>query len=257
VKDWSDGTDLAYLRELVTYWRGSYDWRAQEARLNAFPQFTARIGERDIHFVHVRGKGTNPVPLVITHGWPGSFIEMLDLIPRLTDPERFGGDPADAFDVVVPSLPGYGFSSRPAHPGTTPQAIADTWVALMIALGYDRFGAQGGDWGAAVSTHLGMDHAQRLIGVQLNFLMRGYLPSQRSVTLSLSKGAPRVRTRARAYPIDARSRSPAKPALHARGPASYRGPRRSDGVRRPRLVAGPVQCGRPARPRRVPLAPAP
>jgi pimeloyl-ACP methyl ester carboxylesterase len=141
----------------------------------------ARIGDRDIHFVHVRGTGTNPVPLVVTHGWPGSFIEMLDLIPRLTDPERFGGDPADAFDVVVPSLPGYGFSSRPAHPGTTPQAIANTWVALMTALGYDRFGAQGGDWGAAVSTHLGMDHAERLIGVHLNFLMRGYLPSRQDL----------------------------------------------------------------------------
>jgi pimeloyl-ACP methyl ester carboxylesterase len=181
VTDWSDGTDLAYLRELVTFWRESYDWRAQEARLNAFPQFMARIGDRDIHFVHVRGKGTTPVPLVVTHGWPGSFIEMLDLIPRLTDPERFGGDPADAFDVVVPSLPGYGFSSRPAHPGTTPQAIANTWVALMTALGYDRFGAQGGDWGAAVSTHLGMDHAERLIGVHLNFLMRGYLPSRQDL----------------------------------------------------------------------------
>jgi pimeloyl-ACP methyl ester carboxylesterase len=181
VTDWSDGTDLAYLRELVEHWCDRYDWRAQEARLNAFPQFIARIGNQDVHFVHVCGKGTSPVPLIVTHGWPGSFVEMLGLIGRLTDPERFGGDSADAFDVVVPSLPGYGFSSRPAQPGTTPQAIADTWVALMVALGYERFGAQGGDWGAAVSTHLGIDHAERLIGVHLNFLMRNYLPARHDV----------------------------------------------------------------------------
>jgi pimeloyl-ACP methyl ester carboxylesterase len=178
VSDWSDGTDLAYLRELVTYWCDRYDWRSHEARLNAFPQFMARIEDRDVHFIHVRGKGTNPVPLIVTHGWPGSFVEMLELIPRLTDPERFGGNSADAFDVVVPSLPGYGFSSRPPRPGTTPKAIADTWVALMTALGYERFGAQGGDWGSGVSTHLGIDHADHLIGVHLNFLMRAYLPSR-------------------------------------------------------------------------------
>jgi pimeloyl-ACP methyl ester carboxylesterase len=181
VDDWSDGTDVAYLRESLTYWRDEFDWRAQEARLNAVPQFVARIGDQDVHFVHVRGRGPKPMPLIITHGWPGSFIEMLDVIPRLTDPERFGGDAHDAFDVVVPSLPGYGFSSAPARPGTGPKRIAELWVDLMSALGYDRFAAQGGDWGAAVSTHLGVDWADRLIGVHLNFMMRAFLPSRRTV----------------------------------------------------------------------------
>jgi pimeloyl-ACP methyl ester carboxylesterase len=181
VHDWSDGMDLAFLRKLVSYWQDEFDWRLQEARLNAFPQFLARIGERDVHFVHVSGKGPKPLPLIVSHGWPGSFIEMLDLIPRLTDPERFGGDPADSFDVVVPSLPGYGFSEAPAQPGTTPKQIADTWADLMSALGYNRFGAQGGDWGSAVSTHLGIDHSDRLIGVHLNYFMQAFLPRPESV----------------------------------------------------------------------------
>jgi pimeloyl-ACP methyl ester carboxylesterase len=181
VNDWSDGTDIAYLREIVNYWRDSFDWPAQEARLNAFPQFVARIGDQDVHFVHVRGRGPKPMPLIITHGWPGSFIEMLDVIPRLTDPERFGGDARDAFDVVVPSLPGYGFSSAPTRPGTGPKRIAELWVELMSALGYDRFAAQGGDWGAAVSTDLGIDWTDRVIGVHLNFMMRAFLPSRRRV----------------------------------------------------------------------------
>ena len=186
VDDWSDGTDLAYLRKLVEYWRDGFDWRAQEAHLNTFPQFVTRVGELDVHFVHVRGTGPKPLPLVLTHGWPGSFVEMLEVLPRLTDPQRFGGDPNDAFDVVVPSLPGYGFSGRPKRPGMAPKQIADTWTGLMSALGYDRFGAQGGDWGAAVSTHLGIDHADRLIGVHLNFLMRAYLPSRSAIAADVA-----------------------------------------------------------------------
>jgi pimeloyl-ACP methyl ester carboxylesterase len=185
IGDWSDGTDLTYLRELVTYWRDEFDWRAQEARLNAFPQFVVHLGERSVHFVHVRGNGPNPMPLIVTHGWPGSFVEMLELIPRLTDPARFGGDAADAFDVVVPSLPGYGFSSQPSQPGTTPAAIARTWADLMRALGYERFGAQGGDWGSGVSSHLGIDHPERTIGVHLNYVMRGFLPSRRDLGASI------------------------------------------------------------------------
>jgi len=178
VRDWSDGTDLGYLRELIGYWRTGFDWRAQEARLNAFPQFVVAVAGREIHLVHVRGKGAKPFPLVVSHGWPGSFVEMLDLVPRLTDPVRFGGDPNDAFDVVVPSLPGYGFSERPALPGTTPARIADVWAQLMGALGYDRFGAQGGDWGSAISTHLGIAHSERVAGVHLNYVMRGFLPAR-------------------------------------------------------------------------------
>lgn len=183
--DWSDGTDLAYVRELVAYWRDRFDWRLQEARLNAFPQFLVRVAGRDVHVLHVRGKGPEPLPLIVSHGWPGSFVEMLDLVPRLTDPERFGGDSRDAFDVVVPSLPGYGFSERPAAPGTTAAVIADLWAGLMGVLGYERFGAQGGDWGAAISTHLGIEHPKRVVGVHLNYVMRAFLPSRDSLGTSV------------------------------------------------------------------------
>ena len=176
VHDWSDGTDLAYLRDLLTYWRERFDWRAQEAALNALPHFLVRAGGTDVHVLHVRGRGPAPLPLIVSHGWPGSFVEMLELVPRLTDPARFGGDPRDAFDVVVPSLPGYGFSAGPAAVGTTPQRIAALWTEVMTALGYERFGAQGGDWGSAVSTHLGIDYPKRVAGVHLNFVMRGFLP---------------------------------------------------------------------------------
>jgi pimeloyl-ACP methyl ester carboxylesterase len=178
VGDWSDGTDLAYMRELIAYWHDGFDWRAQEARLNAFPQFLVSVDGSDVHVVRVRGNGPAPLPLVVSHGWPGSFVEMLDLVPRLADPQRFGGDPRDAFDVVVPSLPGYGFSEKPPAPGTTPAVIADKWAGLMTALGYQRFGAQGGDWGSAVSTYLGIGHPERVVGVHLNYVMRGFLPSR-------------------------------------------------------------------------------
>ncbi len=172
---WEDGTDLAYLRELVDYWIERFDWRAQEARLNAFPQFRVQLDGFGIHVIHVRGKGPAPLPLILTHGWPGSVFEMLNIVPRLTDPERYGGRPEDAFDLVVPSLPGYGFSDRPRSPGMNPHTIADLWADLMSALGYERFGAQGGDWGAGVSTQLAIAHPQRLIGVHLNYMMRSFL----------------------------------------------------------------------------------
>jgi len=181
VHDWSDGTDTAYLHELLAYWRDTFDWRAQEARLNAFPHFKVRVAGRDVHVLHARGSGVVPLPLILSHGWPGSFAEMLDLVPRLTNPERFGGDPRDAFDVVVPSLPGYGFSERPTAPGTTAAVIADVWAELMTTLGYERFGAQGGDWGSAISTHLGIQHAERVAGVHLNYMFRAFLPSRRSL----------------------------------------------------------------------------
>jgi pimeloyl-ACP methyl ester carboxylesterase len=181
VSDWSDGTDLGYLRGLCDHWASGFDWRKQEARLNAFPQVRVRLGEHEIHALHVEGKGPAPMPLVLTHGWPGSVFEMLDILPRLTDPASFGGDPRDAFDVVVPSLPGYGFSSAPTKPGTSPSAIAALWIDLMSALGYQRFAAQGGDWGGIVSTCLGIEHPDRLIGVHLNFLGRVFLPSRASL----------------------------------------------------------------------------
>ncbi len=168
---WRYGTDLAYLRELVAYWRDRYDWRAEEARLNQLHHFRARVGGLAIHFIHERGVGPRPLPLVVTHGWPGSVAEFTKIIPLLTDPGRHGGDPADAFDVVAPSMPGYGFSERPSAPGMDPERIAALWAELMSGLGYARFGAQGGDWGAIVSTYLGARHAGAVLGVHLNMVV--------------------------------------------------------------------------------------
>lgn len=160
---WRDGTDLAYLREVVDYWRDTYDWRRAEVRLNAFPQVRVDCGGIRIHALHVRGTGPAPLPLVMTHGWPGSFVEMLAIAPRLTEPAAYGADPADAFDLVIPSLPGYGFSDRPRSGGTAPRTIARMWLELMSALGYERFGAQGGDWGSAVSLELAIAAPDRLV----------------------------------------------------------------------------------------------
>ncbi len=166
---WTYGTNLAYLKELVAYWRDRYDWRAAEAKLNELPQFTATVNGLDLHFVHARGKGPSPVPLLFSHGWPGSFWEVSKIIGPLTDPAAHGGDPADAFDVVAPSLPGYGFSQDPAAPGMTPAAMADLFASLMTdVLGYRRFGAQGGDWGASITSRLGYAHADKLTGIHLN-----------------------------------------------------------------------------------------
>jgi pimeloyl-ACP methyl ester carboxylesterase len=168
---WAYGTDVAYLQQLVDYWHTGFDWRAQEARLNTFPQYQARLCDIDLHFLHVPGQGPAPCPLLLLHGWPGSVFEFLDLIPRLSDPARFGGDPADAFTVVAPSLPGYGLSFTRGQPRFGIEAIADCVAALMRdVLGYSRFAAQGGDWGAFVASRLGATHADRLIGIHLNLL---------------------------------------------------------------------------------------
>jgi len=168
---WAYGTDVAYLKQLVAYWRDDFDWRAQEARLNAFPQFKAPVQGIDLHFLHVEGRGPKPLPLLLSHGWPGSVFEFIDLIPRLTDPARFGGDPADAFTVVAPSLPGYGLSFAPGQPRFGLEAIADCFAELMTAvLGHQRFAAQGGDWGAFVTSRLGTVHADKLIGLHVNLL---------------------------------------------------------------------------------------
>ena len=168
---WAYGTDVAYMEELVAYWRTHFSWRAQEARLNAFPQFKVPLHGIDVHFLRVEGKGPAPCPLLLSHGWPGSVFEFLDIIPRLTDPARFGGDPADAFTVIAPSLPGYGLSFTPGQRRFSVEMMADCLAELMtVVLGYDRFAAQGGDWGAYVTSRLGAVHADRLIGIHLNLL---------------------------------------------------------------------------------------
>jgi len=167
---WDYGTDLAFMRELCGYWAADYDWRAHERALNELPQFLLKLSGRDVHFIHARGRGPAPLPLVVTHGWPSCFYEMHKIVGPLSDPAAHGGDPADAFHVVAPSLPGYGFSERPSTRGVSIDTVADTWVLLMQSLGYERFGAQGGDWGAAVNSALGHRHAERLVGLHYNML---------------------------------------------------------------------------------------
>jgi microsomal epoxide hydrolase len=167
---WAYGTDVGYLKQLVDYWRTGFDWRAQEAQLNAFPQFTLPLHDIDLHFLHVEGKGPAPYPLLLLHGWPGSVFEFFEIIPRLTDPARFGGDPADAFTVVAPSLPGFGLSFKAGQKRFGAEAIADCVADLMQALGYRRFAVQGGDWGAFIASRMGYTHADKLAGIHLNFL---------------------------------------------------------------------------------------
>ncbi len=164
------------LRDLIEFWRDGFDWRAAEGRLNRYSQFRTKLGGGWVHFIHERGRGPRPLPLVITHGWPGSVFEMLELIPRLIDPGRVGAAIEDSFDVVVPSLPGYGFSDPPAAPGMHPGRIAELWLDLMDQLGYDRFGAQGGDWGASVATRLALREPGRVAGIHLNYLPGSYRP---------------------------------------------------------------------------------
>lgn len=173
---WEAGTDNTWLRDLCGYWRDGYDWRAQEASLNAHPHLLVTCGGLDIHCVVVAGRGPDPLPLVATHGWPSTFFEFLHVVGPLTDPAAHGADPADAFDLVVPSLPGYGFSSAPRTPGVGAARVADIWVELMSSLGYERFGSHGGDWGAAVSTALGARHPERMIGVHLTMAAPPIVP---------------------------------------------------------------------------------
>jgi len=176
---WRYGTDLAYMKELVAYWRDRYDWRAHEARLNSLPQFTVPIGRVDLHFAQLRGVGPKPMPLLLSHGWPGSIWEFHKLIPMLTDPGAHGADPADAFTVVAPSLPGYAFSFKPDQPRLGIAEIADVFARLMTdVLGYKRFGAQGGDWGAFITSRLGLAYGSRLAGIHLTLLglRRGLAP---------------------------------------------------------------------------------
>lgn len=172
---WEYGTELGYLQELVAYWADGFDWRAQEAALNSVPQFRADLtapgfADLGVHFVHQPGVGPDPLPLVLTHGWPSTFYEWHKVIGPLADPGGHGGDPADAFHVVVPSMPGYGFSDIPSVRGMTPRVIAALWVSLMAALGYERFAASGCDWGAYVTALLGLDHPDSLVGIHMGML---------------------------------------------------------------------------------------
>jgi pimeloyl-ACP methyl ester carboxylesterase len=168
-ENWSYGVNGTYLRELMTYWQDGFDWRAQEARINSFPQFRAEIDGVPIHFIHVRGKGPNPVPIVLNHGWPWTFWDFKDVIMALADPAAHGGDPEDAFDVIVPSLPGFAFSGPLPRNGVGYVETAGMWVKLMRELGYERFVSHGGDAGAFVSARLGHAHPESVIGVHLSF----------------------------------------------------------------------------------------
>jgi pimeloyl-ACP methyl ester carboxylesterase len=174
VDDQSQGVQLATIRELARYWSTEYDLRRFEKRLNAVPQFITEIDGIDIHFIHVKSRHDNALPIIITHGWPGSVIEMLNLIDRLTDPTRHGGEETDAFDVVIPSLPGFGFSEKPKETGWGPVRVADAWIQLMRRLGYTRYVAQGGDWGAQITDVMGAKAPAELIAIHSS--MPGTVP---------------------------------------------------------------------------------
>lgn len=168
-QDWSYGVERSWLQQMVRYWCDEYDWRAEESRMNEWPQFREEIDGLPVHFAHVRGRGPDPLPLIVTHGWPWTFWDMKDLAVLLADPAAAGGDPGDAFDVVVPSLPGFGFSVPLRRPGVDVAVIADAWRSLMAdVLGYERFGAYGGDWGAMVTGQLGHAHPDAVIGVEMS-----------------------------------------------------------------------------------------
>jgi pimeloyl-ACP methyl ester carboxylesterase len=186
VPDQSQGIQLAKLQALVRYWGSGYDWRKAEAKLNSLPQFTTNIGGVDIHFIHMRSRHKDALPLIITHGWPGSVIEQLKIIAPLTDPTAHGGRAEDAFDVVIPSLPGYGFSGKPTDSGWGPDCIARTWVELMTRLGYTRYVAQGGDWGSPVSIAMARQEPAGLLGIHIN--LPAVVPPE--VTAVLAAGGP-------------------------------------------------------------------
>ncbi len=168
---WDYGANLAYMKDLIEYWRTQYDWRAQERQINHWQHFRTTIDGQGIHFIHERGKGPKPFPLIVSHGWPGSFYEFMELIGPLTDPAAYGGDPADAFDVIVPSLPGYGFSEPTKERKVNIIRIAE-WFAILMTdvLGYTRYGAQGGDWGSMVTSRLGFADPQHVAGIHLNMV---------------------------------------------------------------------------------------
>ncbi|WP_404293130.1 epoxide hydrolase family protein [Microvirga sp. RSM25] len=188
VTDASQGVQFATMQKLARYWATDYDWRKVEARLNALPQFTTNIDGLDIHFIHVRSPHPDALPVIITHGWPGSIIEQLKVIDPLTNPTAHGGSASDAFDLVIPSLPGHGFSGQPTAPGWDPQHIARAWVALMKRLGYTRFVAQGGDWGDAVSEQMAVQAPPELIAIHTN--MPATVPDEIAKALQFGDPAP-------------------------------------------------------------------
>ncbi|MFM0057888.1 epoxide hydrolase [Paraburkholderia phytofirmans] len=188
VTDASQGVQLATMQKLARYWASGYDWRKVEARLNALPQFVTEIDGVDIHFIHVRSKDANALPVIVTHGWPGSIIEQLKIIGPLTNPTAHGGTASDAFDVVIPSLPGYGFSGKPTATGWDPVRIARAWVVLMKRLGYTRYVAQGGDWGNAVTEQMALLAPPELLGIHTN--MPATVPDDIAQALKLGEPAP-------------------------------------------------------------------
>jgi pimeloyl-ACP methyl ester carboxylesterase len=172
---WDAGTDLDYLKELVAYWQDTYDWRKHETALNQFAHFKTDVDSLGIHFIHERGKGPNLFPIILTHGYPDSFYRFVKLIPMLTDPESFGGQAAEAFDVIVPDLPGYGFSDKPTRLGTVFH-VHDIWARLMTdKLGYQKFGAHGGDWGGTVTEQLARSHADSVVAIHLTDVPFGHI----------------------------------------------------------------------------------
>ncbi len=184
---WERGTEIGYLQSLVSYWRDHFDWRAQESELNRFSQFHCTVDGIDVHFVHERGHGPNPMPIILTHGWPDSFIRYRKIIPLLTDPARFGGDPEDSFDVIVPSIPGFGFSSRPQQSGMNNARVSGLWAKLMTEeLGYGRFAAGGGDMGSGITRYLAVNHPELLFGIHLTDIgiIRKLMTSQDQTGLS-------------------------------------------------------------------------
>ncbi len=188
VQDDTQGVQLDTMRKLAAFWATGHDWRKVEARLNALPQFVTEIDGLDIHFIHVRSKNENALPVIITHGWPGSIIEQLKVIGPLTDPTAFGGTAGDAFDVVIPSLPGHGFSGRPTAPGWTPVTIARAWATLMQRLGYSRYVAQGGDWGNAISETMALQKPPGLLGIHTN--MSATVPAEISKAMAMHEAPP-------------------------------------------------------------------
>ena len=170
------GVDREFLEDLCSYWMNAFDWKAQWDLISACHHYRYKAKEGFVHFIYEKGTGPSPMPLILTHGWPGSFLEMLEILPLLTDPSAHGYDAADSFDVVIPSLPGFGYSDKPAQLGMNFFRIAEIWVELMGALGYEKFAAQGGDFGAGVSTALGLRHSERIIGIHLNYIPGSYRP---------------------------------------------------------------------------------